>query len=383
MKKISAKELFRKKSFIAIFTAVCAVLLAAIIAMSILLPYKDAARSEEIWSKYMEFTVEDDTVIIDKVPGKDFKVLNFADTQFNTTSDLSKSSVLYKTMKKCVDEVKPDLITLSGDNAWGWNTRQCVKKLIKVMDSFEIPWAPVYGNHDREGNASLDYLGNMYAEGKYCLFRKGPFNIGGVGNYVISVRENGKIIHSIIMMDSGDGSDYKVNEEDSTKGYSVEGEEITIGRTYHTLTPGQVEWYKWVVEGLARQNEGNPVETSAIFHIPLIQYWLAYQAWKESGFDPAMGAGEMGEDPGSAFIDTGLFEAMQEYESTKNVIVGHDHVNDASILYEGIRLSYALKTGDECYWKEDGSMNGGLVLTINSDGVGTVSQHYVSDFIKK
>ena len=60
---------------------------------------------------------------------------------------------------------------------------------------------------------------------------------------------------------------------------------------------------------------------------------------------------------------------MQELGSTENVVVGHDHVNNYSVLYKGIRLTYALKTGDRCY--ADADLNGGTLLTVTKDGVTT------------
>ena len=56
------------------------------------------------------------------------------------------------------------------------------------------------------------------------------------------------------------------------------------------------------------------------------------------------------------------------------MLVGHDHDDDYSILYQGIRLTYAVKTGAGCYYTED--MMGGTTLNINSDGVCSVTQNY-------
>ena len=73
--------------------------------------------------------------------------------------------------------------------------------------------------------------------------------------------------------------------------------------------------------------------------------------------------------------NNGFFDLMLRLNSTKNVICGHDHVNSYSIPYKGIRLTYALKTGEACYWEPEKS--GGTTLTIGADGVATVAHHYV------
>ena len=51
--------------------------------------------------------------------------------------------------------------------------------------------------------------------------------------------------------------------------------------------------------------------------------------------------------------------------STKNVICGHEHKNNFSVLYRGVRLTYATKTGDGHDWVEDGSVCGGTVLKLD------------------
>jgi hypothetical protein len=57
------------------------------------------------------------------------------------------------------------------------------------------------------------------------------------------------------------------------------------------------------------------------------------------------------------------------------MLCGHDHVNCFSIEYEGITLSYSLKTGYGCYWKPD--THGGTTLTISSDGHVNTAHHYI------
>ena len=50
--------------------------------------------------------------------------------------------------------------------------------------------------------------------------------------------------------------------------------------------------------------------------------------------------------------------------STKAIFVGHDHINDSSIEYEGIRLTYGAKVGTYDYHDQQGANK----ITINDDG---------------
>ena len=73
-------------------------------------------------------------------------------------------------------------------------------------------------------------------------------------------------------------------------------------------------------------------------------------------------------------VNNGFFTLCKELGSTKNILVGHDHVNDFSVMYEGIRLSYSLKTGFGSYWDEE--LIGGTTLNINSKGNVNINHHY-------
>ena len=77
----------------------------------------------------------------------------------------------------------------------------------------------------------------------------------------------------------------------------------------------------------------------------------------------------------SAPVNNGFFDLCKELGSTKNMIVGHDHVNSSSIVYEGIRLTYGLKLGEGCYFEE--GMTGGTTLSIHSDGSVTTKHCYL------
>ena len=90
------------------------------------------------WSAEDEFTT-DCYIELEKEPGKDFVLLNLTDIQLDDdelyTPIADGSFALIETL---VEDIKPDLITLSGDNAWGTMT---YLETIKLIDSFDIPWA--------------------------------------------------------------------------------------------------------------------------------------------------------------------------------------------------------------------------------------------------
>lgn len=362
--------------------------------------YKGTA-SEEVFDQYAAFIDESSFVTIEKKPGKEFVILNIADTHLSDFDyRLFTGYFALRDIKRLVKETKPDLITLSGDNVCAKSQYNSIHKLTDFMNSLEIPWAPIFGNHDGEAeNIDKDYLaevmiGDPNDPKNYCLMKKGPNNLGGeddrgrrVGNYVINIKENGKIIHSLIMMDSGRDQ----------------------------LTELQVEWYKQVMRTIIYKYSSplSPTKSTLILHIPIAQYYFAYmegynmnkKEWKE-GYRSSGSYGDCYEDVccdkkkfktraemvrseeysalltkypeyntveyESYFfkygvpIDNGIFDALKIY-GTDTVLCGHDHLNCFKTDYKGVNLIYSLKNGMGSGYKV--GRNGGTVLSVTKEGI--------------
>lgn len=330
-------------SVIAVFLAIVLILLSVWT-----IPVKGEV-SSDYWCSTMQYT-DDYAVTIEKDPDKDFKILAISDVQLNDAIDLfGLKGTAYDTITKLVTEQNPDLIVVMGDTVWAAFNKVSVKQFVKFMDDFKIPWAPINGNHDAEGNVDFNWIVDEFLKSEYCLLKKGPNNIGGVGNYVINIKENDKIVESLILMDSHSSRYYEELEENG----------------YDFIYDSQMDWYKWVINGIRTQNGGENVESMLFIHIPLNEYVDAYNLYEQSGFDENIGFGEKNEDPCPGYINSGMFDVLKETGSTKYVFAAHDHVNNYSVEYEGIRLTYTMKTGDRCYAQDD--MNGGTLITIGSE----------------
>ena len=316
----------------------------------------------EDWSVEQTFTA-DYAVRMDKKPGKDFVILNVTDIQMKDRETFGRVGAQVKgTIDKLVEETKPDLITVTGDNAWQFLS---YNETIKMLDSYGIPWAPVMGNHDGQGCPSEFWCAYNFYKAKNCLFKFGPKDMG-YGNYIIQIYENNQIVHTLYMMDT---------HSDLRDGANINGEK---DGGYDHLWENQMQWYTWAVEG-TNKLAGKPVESTVYFHIPLVEYKDAWEMTTENGKFKAEYAGtcfgDKGEDVCCAPANNGFFTLMQRLGSTKNVICGHDHVNSFSILYKGIRLTYGLKTGEACYWEP--TRSGGTTVTVGADGSAAVAHHYV------
>lgn len=310
--------------------------------------------SEDTWTAEEEYKLEN-TAVVQKTPGEDFVVMNVADLHMSDyTQDAVTNFRNLENIRRKVEELQPDLITLSGDLVWKDSTVYSIQRITEFMDSLEIPWAPIFGNHDHEGNADLNYLADLMMQGKYCLMQKGDAAMG-VGNYIVNICEGERIVHSILLFDS---------------------------HTNGKLSEDQVAWYKWAIEGV-QGIAGENVPSSLVLHMPIAQYQYAYdEAWNGEDWKDGYGAYgfkrenvDCARDENDEPLDTGLFDHIKGLGSTTNIICGHEHANCFSIEYQGVRLTYSMRLGYGAYFEFD--QQGVTTLTIGSDGSGTVAHHYL------
>ncbi len=314
--------------------------------------------SAEIWNAADKYSIGDTAVLV-KENGGDFIILNITDIHF---SDYDIRALMafpaMATVRRLVKEIKPDLITVTGDMVCGKSTAYSIECFTRFMEGFGIPWAPVFGNHDNEANCDLNFLAEAMMRGKHCLMKKGAADMG-VGNYIINLaRKDGeslRYIHSLIMM-------YTPNSH---------------------LNDTQISWYKWAAKGIS-EVAGYEAQSSVLFHIPCAEYQYAYDAawdadnasWREE----YEAAGECNEkicchrDKDGKPVDNAFFAAVKSAGTTKNIICGHEHMNNFSILYEGVRLTYTLKVGKGSGYQR--GMNGGTLITVNESGL-TLEHRYI------
>ena len=307
------------------------------------------AVSDEVWGG--DFS-EDNIVKLKKDKDKDFVILNLTDTHFGDYDyrRFTALGVIF-TAKQLVKRIKPDLITVSGDIVCTDSTVYSAKRFTDLMESFGVPWAPVFGNHDDEGNCDLNYLADIMLRSPHCILRKGPASMG-VGNYVIGITEEDdrggeKLVEALVMMDSH----------------------------HSACTQEQVEWFAWAAEGVNTLSGGS-AEITTMMHIPLAQFQYgcdekwdgAKKCWK-----PGSGAvGAYGEkvccarDADGTPVDNGLFAAIKK-AGGRYVFCGHEHLNNFSFVYDGVRLSYMMKIGKASGFSP--LLNGGTKIVVGSGGI--------------
>lgn len=309
--------------------------------------------SNKVWFEEDEYKTDSIAALVKK-DGRDYKILLLADIQIDMASIKGRRHA-FSLIDKLVELTNPDFIVTLGDNTQGHYSDIMAKKLSKHLAKFNTPWAVTLGNHDAEGRRARPWYGNHYEASVNSLFKYGPSNIHGVGNYTVHLKdENGDIIYSFIMLDSNAYREY----ED--------------GGGYDFIHRDQINWYKWQVEGVSFSQygeydpeEGRVVPSICFFHIPLLEFAEADGAAKNGTIVSTEVVGVNNEGIASAKINSGLFDVMKTLKSTTHVYCGHDHINNMSVDWQGIQLSYGLKTGKTSYYDE--KMQGGTLVTIKAD----------------
>ena len=118
---------------------------------------------------------------------------------------------------------------------------------------------------------------------------------------------------------------------------------------YDYIHDDQVDWYAGEVERM-NSEAGHTVNSMVFFHIPLQEYKTATELYLDGsdavkyyfGENPGDHGGITNELVCCSDFPSKLFDTAVELGSTTAMFCGHDHYNNASIEYKGIRLTYGM-----------------------------------------
>lgn len=282
--------------------------------------------------------------------GESFKVLNLTDSQLHDGDDFESFKHIVDTL---IQKENPDMITLLGDiinDDQTYGVEVNARKTVELLDSYDIPWAPIFGNHDNleyevsgsKKTGGVPFLMDLFSKCENCLFIEGPEEVQGKSNYLVNVvDEDGDMVESFVFLDS-----------------------FTNG-----LDDTNVAFYEDCIEYATELNDGKVVPSVLFDHIPILEYKNAFNFALDNECRTLTG------NSGSQILSAGtakMFPKIKELASTSTVICGHDHESAFITDYQGIKLCYARKSsfGDNKP-ANDFSCNthplGGLMLEVGSD----------------
>lgn len=185
---------------------------------------------------------------------------------------------------------------------------------------------------------------------------------------MIEIRnESGNLMQALFLVDSNDyiPVSAKINE-------------------YDYIRDEQVKWYEKNVLALSRK-EGYTIPSMLFFHIPLKEYKTANDLYEKGGKEVKYYYGTLGETMidkiCTSDYDSRLFNTAVRLNSTKAMFFGHDHYNNQSLEYKGIRMTYGYSIDYLAMpgIEEDEEQRGATLITIDRKGAFTIEPHRLMD----
>lgn len=249
-----------------------------------------------------------------------FKIVQFTDVHYVPQNSASQEALA--TMRKVIEEERPDLIIYTGDILTGSPVAEGIKAVFGIAEEQGIPFAYTFGNHDDEHDMNREAIYFTLQQFKQNVTTR-VRGISGMTNYIIELSKQGnsKPQALLYIFDS-----HAYSQVEGIKGYDW-------------IKSDQVTWYQSESAKYREANGGTPLPALAYFHIPLPEYNYA------AGDEKCRLIGTRLEVACAPVVNTGLFAAMRLCGDVMGTFVGHDHVNDYLVSYYGILLGYGRFTG--------------------------------------
>ena len=251
-----------------------------------------------------------------------------------------KNERCYDFLRDIITNTSPDLILITGDIVYGEfdDSGNSLIEFVEFMESFGIPWAPVFGNHDNESKMGADWQSAQFENAEHCLFLQRTLT--GNGNYSVGIEQGGKLTRVFFMLDSNGIA--SASDESMANGHTKR--EAGLGKD-------QIKWFISGIKDIKKRSEDTKI--SLAFHIPINVFNEAFEYYTEDAYGPVFidyaqnkKDGDFGYIGGSypGFDkDKSLWKDIKRF-GVDSIFVGHEHANSASVVYEGIRLQYGMKS---------------------------------------
>lgn len=261
---------------------------------------------------------------------------------------------MQKLMKAALDEYKPNLCVLLGDNCENSaeetpeEFKAMFEAIVEPITSKGIPVAAILGNHEHDKN-NAEKVVEVYKTVEGCITRNDTKGITGDANFT-----------ELIYSSDGKTPLFNLWFIDSNNVY----EDRTVSH-YDYVHPDQIRWFEEKSEELRALNGGKPMPSFVFQHIPVPEeYRLLRKAkpWELAkavkGYNSMSGTlyvgkdgveGYVGEGPCSPDVNSGQFESWKTCGGVLGAFFGHDHLNDFSGFVDGIFLAQHKTSGFRAY----------------------------------
>jgi len=279
------------------------------------------------------------------------------DTAFHAPFATDTENILWRYVREAVERADPDLIILAGDIVEGVFDDNGADWLdvCRHMDGYKIPWLVVFGNHDRESLMGVRWQIEQVRNTDYGVATPIKEEIPGC-NYSVALKEGDQYKYILWIMDThGSGSEHMLQSPDMDLIYSE-----------YTIFNRQITWMQET--NLRITNKlGEQLPSLMFMHVPPIESLHAVRKKYRTTYSKFPFVPNLEGDFGRAEELPGGF-ASRIFSSAKEIgcvgmFFAHQHQIAMSVMYEGVRLTWGLKTGRYSYIGS--SMVGSTLITID------------------
>jgi hypothetical protein len=294
-----------------------------------------------------------------------FKIVQFTDLHYVVGN--AKSDQAAQCIREVVMDEKPDLVFVTGDILYSSPGDTCLKAVLAVMESLNVPYCMVLGNHDPEQHTPVTVLYDLMARSPHCVM---PARQGTSLDYVLPIQASRSARTAALV--------YGFQSYARSKMKGVGG--------YQWFTWRQLSWYRERSQWYKSKNGGRTLPAVAFMHYPLPEYNYAldnpqcplYGARMERAYAPT--------------LNSGMFTQMKEMGDVMAVFCGHDHDDDYSVMYYGVLLAHGRFSGGNTEYNH--LRNGARVIVLHEgkrsldtwiherDGAIVNSTHFPADYVK-
>jgi predicted MPP superfamily phosphohydrolase len=273
-----------------------------------------------------------------------FRIMQWTDVHLGIQSDLENVKGI---LKKDVETAKPDLIVLTGDTFMD-ATKSLVINTLDFIDSLNVPFAFTFGNHDLQGDYDCFYVQEQVKLRKNAKFVDYENDqIYGQMNYFIDLKDGSTTKYRLYIIDSN--SYHRVG----------------MLYPYDIIHEEQIQHIEQIVD------TDGAAPGLAFYHIPLYEWKDAYNAiyvdttsafyhQAAYGYDASL---DQHENVSCPYKRTDAF-ARFKAAGIKAMFVGHDHINNTTMLWNDVVLSYGMKSSYEIYNEKIGY----TLITLDDSG---------------
>ena len=269
-----------------------------------------------------------------------YHVAQIADLHWSNETDIIRAKEYFKGLTAEIQKHygSLDLFEFTGDQ-FMLASKLTVYRFMEMMREINIPYAVVFGNHDRECSYSQSWLSNELKKEPLCIYNEvDNDDVFGHSNFVINLNEGETTKWQLFNLDSGASYLKRPFDPKLTYDYLRDDQFALVDDLHQEGVPGVMYCH------IAQNDFDYAFEKKDT---------LYNRFFKFEGFGGS-----------NARANDKALNCMKRNEM-KGVFVGHAHSVDWTVDYEGITYGFGVKTGKELYFAKVSKENAMEELGIN------------------